>query len=180
MYALCIAFVADRALQRISVPAVRAAIPAVAAALLLLPTGGYLLTHGQKGQLQANDVYYLPLTYLQQEQISWIQHNVPPGARIISDDDIWVALHDGHPSYPYDVSHYNAVGDPVVRDKEFGGGKWQDIDYIVMSNDMRRAMMVNNAGGQENWILNALNHHSAEVWHAGRGNLQLQIYKVQK
>ena len=180
MYALCIGLVADRALRRISVPAVRIAIPAVAAALLLLPTGGYLLTHGQKGQLQASDVYYLPLTYLQQEQVSWIQHNVPPGARIISDDDIWVALHDGHPSYPYDVSHYNAVGDPVVRDKEFGGGKWQDIDYIVMSNDMRRAMMVNNAGGQENWILDALDHHSAEVWHAGRGNLQLQIYKVQK
>jgi 4-amino-4-deoxy-L-arabinose transferase-like glycosyltransferase len=180
MYALCIAFVADRALQRISVPAVRAAIPALAAALLLLPTGGYLLTHGQKGQLQANDVYYLPLTYLQQEQISWIQHNVPAGARIISDDDIWVALHDGHPSYPYDVSHYNAVGNPVVRDKEFGGGKWQDIDYIVMSNDMRQAMIVNNTGGQENWILNALDHHSVKVWHAGRGNLQLAIYKVQK
>lgn len=180
MYALCIALVADRALQRISVPAVRGAIMALAAALLLLPTGGYLLTHGQKGQLQAADVYFLPLTYLQQEQISWIQHNVPADARIISDDDIWVALHDGHPSYPYDVSHYNAVGDPVVRDKEFGGGKWQDIDYIVMSNDMRQAMIVNNAGGQENWILNALDNHSVKVWHAGRGNLQLAIYKVQK
>ena len=100
MYALSIAFVADRALQRIPIPFVRAAIPVLAAALLLLPAGGYLLTHGQKGQLQANDVYYLPLTYLQQEQISWIEHNVPPNARIISDDDIWVALHDGHPSYP--------------------------------------------------------------------------------
>jgi 4-amino-4-deoxy-L-arabinose transferase-like glycosyltransferase len=180
MYALCIALVADRALQRISVPAVRGAIMALAAALLLLPTGGYLLTHGQKGQLQAADVYYLPLTYLQQEQISWIQHNVPAGARIISDDDIWVALHDGHPSYPYDVSHYNAVGDPVVRDKEFGGGKWQDIDYIVMSNAMRQAIAGNNTGGQENWILNALNNHSVEVWHAGRGNIQLEIYKVRK
>ena len=180
MYALCIAFVADRALQRIPIPFVRAAIPVLAAALLLLPVGGYLLTHGQKGQLQANDVYYLPLAYLQQEQISWIQHNVPPGARIISDDDIWVALHDGHPSYPYDVSHWNAVGDPVVLNKEFGGGNWRDIDYIAMSNAMRQAMMVNNAGGQENWILNALDNHSVEVWHAGRGNLQLEIYKVQK
>ena len=49
-----------------------------------------------------------------------------------------------------------------------------------MSNDMRQAMMINNAGGQENWILNALDNHSVKVWHAGRGNLQLAIYKVQK
>ena len=180
MYALSIAFVADRALQRIPIPFVRVAIPVLAAAMLLLPAGGYLLTHGQKGQLQANDVYYLPLTYLQQEQISWIQHNVPPNAKIISDDDIWVALHDGHPSYPYDVSHWNAVGDPVVLNKEFDGGNWQDIDYIAMSNGMRQAMIVNNTGGQENWILNALDHHSVEVWHAGRGNIQVEIYKVQK
>jgi hypothetical protein len=180
MYALCIALVADRALKRISIPYIRAAIPALCAALLLLPTGGYLLTHGQQGQLQAADPYYLPLTYLQQEQISWIQHNIPPGARIVSDDDIWVALHDGHPSYPNDVSHWNAVGDPAVRNKEFGGGNWQDIDYIVMSNAMRQAMIINNAGGQENWILNALDNHSVEVWHARRGALQLEIYKIQK
>ena len=100
LYALCIALVADRALRRFRIPYVRAAITAVCAALLLLPTGGYLLTHGQKGQLQASDGYYLPLTYLQLEQISWIQHNVPANARIVSDDDIWVALHDGHPSIP--------------------------------------------------------------------------------
>jgi 4-amino-4-deoxy-L-arabinose transferase-like glycosyltransferase len=180
MYALCIALVADRALRRIRIPYVRAAIPAVCAALLLLPTGGYLLTHGQKGQLQASDVYYLPLTYLQLEQISWIQHNVPANARIVSDDDIWVALHDGHPSYPNDVSHWNAVGDPAVRNREFGGGSWQDIDYIVLSNGMRQAMIGNNAGGQENWILNALDNHSVEVWHAGRGAVQIAIYRVQK
>jgi hypothetical protein len=180
LYALCLGLVADRALQRIPIPFVRAAIPALCAAVLLLPTGGYLLTHGQKGQLQASDVYYLPLTYLQQEQISWIQRNVRPNARIISDDDIWVALHDGRQSYPYDVSHWNAVGDPTVRNHEFGGGNWQDIDYIVMSNGMRQAMMGNNAGGQENWILNALDNHSVEVWHAGRGDVQLEIYQVQK
>jgi 4-amino-4-deoxy-L-arabinose transferase-like glycosyltransferase len=180
MYALCIGLIADRALKRLPVPFFRATIPAVAAALLLLPTGGYLLTHGQKGQLQAADVYYLPLTYLQQEQLSWIQHNVASNAKIISDDDIWVALHDGHPSYPYDVSHWNAVGDPAVRNKEFGGGNWQKINYIVMSNGMKASMKGNNAGGQEDWILNALDNHSVEVWHAGRGNVQLEIYKIQK
>jgi Dolichyl-phosphate-mannose-protein mannosyltransferase len=179
MYALSIAFVADRALQRVSIPFVRVAVPALAAALLLLPTGGYLLTHGQQGQLQLSDVYYLPQTYLQQEQISWVRHNVPSDAKIISDDDIWVALHDGHPDYPYDVSHWNAVSDPPVRNKVFGGGNWQDIDYIVLSNGMKAAMIGNNTGGQENWILNALDNHSVEVWHAGRGGVQLEIYKVQ-
>jgi hypothetical protein len=177
MFALCIALVADRVLKpRLA----RFAVPVLAAALLLLPTGGYLLTHGQKGQLQAADVYYLPLTYLQQEQISWIQHNVSPDAKIISDDDIWLALHDGRPSYPHDVSHWNAVGDPNVLKREFGGGNWQDINYIVMSNGMRQAMIGNNAGGRENWILNALDNHSTEVWHAGRGNVRLEIYKINK
>jgi hypothetical protein len=47
-----------------------------------------------------------------------------------------------------------------------------------MSNGMRQAMIGNNAGGQENWILNALDNHSVEVWHAGRGDVQLEIYKV--
>jgi hypothetical protein len=72
------------------------------------------------------------------------------------------------------------VGDPTVRNHEFGGGNWQDIDYIVMSNGMRQAMTGNNAGGQENWILNALDNHSVEVWHAGRGDVQLEIYRIQK
>jgi 4-amino-4-deoxy-L-arabinose transferase-like glycosyltransferase len=179
MLALCIGLVADRALKRFPM-ALRAVIPVLGAALLLLPFGGYLITHGQKGQLQAADVYYLPLTYLQQEQIAWIRHHIPSDAKIISDDDIWLALHDGRPDYPYDVSHWNAVGDPVVRNKEFGRGNWQAIDYIVMSNGMRQAMIGNNTGGQEGWILTALDNHSTEVWHAGRGAVQLEIYKVQK
>jgi Dolichyl-phosphate-mannose-protein mannosyltransferase len=180
MYALCIGLVADRALERVASPVFRAAIPALSAALLMLPTGGYALTHGLQGQLQPADPYNVPQTFLQQEQISWIRHNVPSNAKIVSDDDIWVALHDGSPSYPHDVSHWNAVGDPNVRNQEFGGGNWQAIDYIVMSNGMRQAMILNDGGGQENWILNALDNHSVEVWHAGGGAVQLEIYKVQK
>jgi hypothetical protein len=41
-------------------------------------------------------------------------------------------------------------------------------------------MILNNAGGQENWILNALDNHSVEVWHADGGAVHLEIYKVQK
>jgi 4-amino-4-deoxy-L-arabinose transferase-like glycosyltransferase len=184
LFALNIGMVADRALKALPRPASRlavAAVPALAAALLLLPSGGgYLLTHdSQTGKLKTNDVYYLPLTYLQQEQIAWIHGHIPPTARIITDDDIWVALHDTRPSYPWAQSHWEAASDPAVRDKIFGGNG-QNIDYIVLSNGMRHAMIMNNTGGQENWILNALDNHSTEVWQASRGNVKLAIYKVEK
>ncbi len=183
LFALCIGLVADRALKSLAAPAARVAVavvPALAAALLLLPAGGYLLTHDpQTGKLKTNDVYYLPLTYLQQEQIAWTRAHIPPTARIISDDDIWVALHEGSLSYPYDQSHWEAASDPPIRNKIFGAN-WRNIDYIVLSNGMKQAMIENNTGGQENYILDALDNHSTEVWQASRGNVHLAIYKVQK
>ncbi len=41
-------------------------------------------------------------------------------------------------------------------------------------------MRLNNAadGGQESWILDALNNHSTMVWHESRGALNLYIYQV--
>jgi hypothetical protein len=41
-------------------------------------------------------------------------------------------------------------------------------------------MIENNTGGQENYILNALNNHSTKVWQASRGKVSLAIYKVQE
>jgi hypothetical protein len=92
--------------------------------------------------------------------------------------DIWVALHDVHPAFPNDESHWNAASDPQVR-IIFGGGQWQDIDYIVLSNQMMNAMKLNNTGGQEGWILNALNYHSTRVWYVQKGSVNLAIYQVQ-
>jgi hypothetical protein len=129
--------------------------------------------------LKTNDAYYLPQTYLQQEQVAWIRGHIPPTARIVIDDSIWVALHEGSPSYPYAESHFDAASDPNIRDKIFGGN-WQNIDYIVLANGMKQAMMQNNTGGQESYMLNALDHHSTEVWHASRGNVSLAIFQVQK
>jgi hypothetical protein len=120
---------------------------------------------------------------MQQEEIAWVRHNIPTTARIVSDDDIWVALHDVKPVYPYDQSHWNAATDPQVRKNIFGGGNWEDIDYIVMSNGMRDAMYLNNGGqnnvrGPEAYIINALNNHSSQVWKVHRGNVTLYIYKI--
>ena len=182
LYALNIGLVADRASKRFPQWATRVG-PACVAALLMLPVvpgGRYLIVHGQRtGQLQAADVYYLPLTYLQQEQIAWVRQHIPPGDRVITDDDIWVDLHDVKPYYPYAQSHWNAATDPQVRTNIFGAN-WQNIDYIVLSNGMRQAMLLNNGGGEESYILNALDNHSSLVWQAGRGNVQLAIYRINK
>lgn len=180
-YALCIGLVTDRTLKSLSGRAGRFAVtvvPALAMALLLLPTGGYLLTYAPgTGKLQTSDVYYLPQTYLQQEQIDWIRDHVPSNARIVIDDSIYVALHEGDPSYPYAQSHYDIASDPPIR-KMFGNGKWQDINYIALANGMKEAMIQNNTGGQENFMLDALDYHSTLVWQASRGGVQLYIYKV--
>jgi Dolichyl-phosphate-mannose-protein mannosyltransferase len=185
LYALCIGLVADRALRSMSAPAARVALPALAAACLVflcLPNVGYFIVRGEHNGKFSNhlaDVYYLPLTYLQQEQIAWIRQHIPPTDKIITDEDIWVALHDVRPYYPYAQSHWNAASDPRVRDDIFHD-TWQDVDYIVLSNGMENAMKLNNAGGQESWILDALENHSTEVWQAGGGGVHIAIYQVQK
>jgi 4-amino-4-deoxy-L-arabinose transferase-like glycosyltransferase len=182
MFALTIGLVADRAVRSLPQSTARLAMTAATACLatfLLLPSGGYFIVHGEQGQLKLADVYYLPLTYLQHEQIAWIRSHIPANAKIITDDDIWLALHDIRPYYPFAQSHWNAASDPPIRNKIFGAN-WQNIDYIALSNGMRYAMNLNNAGGQESWILDALNNHSTEVWQASRGNVQVAIYRVQK
>jgi 4-amino-4-deoxy-L-arabinose transferase-like glycosyltransferase len=180
IFALNIGLVAGWLRQWAPVPVSKAlptAAVCAAAALMIMPSGRYMVVRGEQGQLKPNDVYYLPLTYLQREQIAWIRAHIPPTDKIIMDDDIWVSLHDTRPYYSYAESHWNAASDPRVRDKVFGAN-WRNINYIVLSNGMKHAMYLNNTGGQENWMLDALNYHSTKVWQASRGKVQLAIYRV--
>src|SRR5215813_998235 len=186
LFALNIGMVADLAMRRLPAHTAHVAKPAtvacLASALLLLPSGSYFIVngvHNHHRQLKVADVYYLPLTYLQQQQIAWVRTHIPTHARIITDEDIWVQLHDVRPYYPYAQSHWNAASDPQVRNNVFHAD-WRNIDYIVLSNGMKYAMNLNNTGGQESWILDARNYHSTKVWQASRGNVKLQIYRVQK
>jgi 4-amino-4-deoxy-L-arabinose transferase-like glycosyltransferase len=187
LYALCIALVADRIAERIPARSRRLAVPMVsgfAAALLfvpsgLLPSGGYLLKHGSRHQLQLADPYNVPLTFLQNEEIAWVRAHIPPQDHIITDEDIWTQLHDVNPTYPYAQSHWNVASDPPVR-KMFGNGNWQDIQYIVLSNGMKQAMEENNGDGMESFMLNALDYHSTEVWGITKGDVSLAIYKIQQ
>jgi 4-amino-4-deoxy-L-arabinose transferase-like glycosyltransferase len=183
LYALCIALVGDRMLKAIPIATAVPSISLLCAVLLLLPTGGYLLKHNAQGHLQLADPYHVPQTFMQNEEIAWVRQNIPTNAHIVSDDDIWVALHDVKPVFPYDQSHWNAATDPQVRNKIFGGGNWQDINYIVMSNGMKQAMQLNNgstsaSSGVEAYMLNALYYHSTIVWQVHRGNVHLFIYKI--
>jgi 4-amino-4-deoxy-L-arabinose transferase-like glycosyltransferase len=156
----------------------RAVILAVGFAALILPQGGYVLVHDQYGKVVPHDLYKLPLTTLQEQQLAFIRQHIPPNARIVMDDDLWVQLHDVAPSYVQAHSHWKASSDPAVRDKLFARN-WQNIDYIVMSNKMLLAMQQNNTDGGENYILQAL-QHAQPIWQLTRGDIGLAIYQVQK
>src|SRR6266851_1456194 len=157
----------------------RTAILAVFFAVLLLPAGGYLLVHDQFGKVVPHDLYKLPLTPLQEEQLTFIRQHIPPSAHVIMDDDLWLQLHDVAPVYPWAHSHWNASGDPAVRDKYFGGGDWHSIDYIVMSNKMLIAMQQNDTDRGEDYILLAL-QNAKPIWQLTHGGVSLAIYQVQK
>ena len=179
LFALNIGMVVDRIFKNLSPSAARVAVPVVcgcAAVLLALPTGGYLVKHGVHRNLQPADTYYVPETFMQNEQIAWIRAHIPPDATIVSDDDIWVAMHDVTPIYPYDQSHWNAASDPQIRNNLFHAN-WRNIDYIVLSNGMKHAMILNNGNGDESYILTAL-ANSTEVWSVVHGDVSLAIYKV--
>ena len=144
--------------------------------VLLLPFGGYVFVHNSSGTIVLHDLYKLPQTFMENEQIAFIRQHIPPDSRIVMDDDLWVALHDVRPYYPYANSHWKAASDPDVSIKLLHQN-WQDIDYIVMSNGMLAAMQQNGPG--EGYILEALNH-STLIWQLKRGDVTLQVWQVQK
>jgi 4-amino-4-deoxy-L-arabinose transferase-like glycosyltransferase len=148
-------------------------------AVLLLPFGGgYFLVIDEFGKVVPHDLYKLPLTDNQAEQVAFIRDHIPPDARIVMDDDIWVDLHDVRPFYKWAHSHWKVSADPDVRDKLFRKD-WHNIDYVVMSNKMLVTMQQNNGDHSYDWILEALNN-GTKVWSLDRGNVNLAIYQVRK
>ncbi len=164
------------------IPRPAAGLAAVALAGVLLvpvhPLSGYALVRDEYGKVVPHDLYKLDLTTLQDQQVAYIRRHIPPDAKLIIDDDVWAQLHDVRPYYRFAHSHWKAASDPDVRDKLFHKD-WQNVDYIVMSNKMLLAMEQNNGAGSESWIIDAI-HHSQRVWDLKRGDIELQIYQVQK
>jgi 4-amino-4-deoxy-L-arabinose transferase-like glycosyltransferase len=135
---------------------------------------GYLVSYNSDGtKILIADQYRLHQTSIQLEQLAWIRANIPPQSRLIIDDDIWVALRDGTPAYPNAQSHFKAAGDPDIRDKIFHQD-WHYVDYVVMSNKMRDALTRNN----ETWILEAIDQHGERAWQVDRGDVHLEIVKI--
>jgi 4-amino-4-deoxy-L-arabinose transferase-like glycosyltransferase len=163
-------------MKRVRTSARRAVTVGLVSAALLIP-GGYFVTRNTEQQLEAHDLYHLAVTHMQEEQIQWVRENIPPNSRIIIDDDIWTALHDREPYFPRAHSHFKAASDPDVRDRLFRRN-WRNIDYVVVSNKMRAAMERNNAGGQEQWILDAIDLHGQVVWELNRGDIHLRVYRI--
>lgn len=153
----------------------------LACAVLVFPVGranGYIFVRDEQGHIVLHDLYRLPLTEMQREQLAFVRGHIPADAKIIIDDELWVDLHDVRPYYKWAHSHWKASADPDVRDRLFGKN-WRNIDYLVLSNKMREAMELNNTGGQEDWILEAL-HHSNQIWAVEQGDIKLEVYQVIK
>ncbi len=146
-------------------------------AVPIIKPGGYAVTYDDRHRLQVLDLYRLSLTDLQDKQVAWIRAHIPPDSRMIIDDDIWVPLHDSRPAYPNAHSHWKASADPDVRDKVFHSD-WREINYVVLSNKMRPAMERNNGDGRESWVLEAIDQHGERVWQMSRGNVELEIVKI--
>jgi hypothetical protein len=172
LLALNVALVLGGWTQHMSLSARRAGTVALVGALLS-PIGGYFVVHGTRGQLQVADMYRLKLTDLQVDQLRWVEANVPRTARLIIDDDMWVPLHEA--GYRITEPHPKAAADPAIRDKVFHQD-WRNIDFIIMSNKMRQAMVLN---GGESWILDALDNHSQEVWKVSYGDIGLSVQRVE-
>lgn len=177
--AMNLGMVADPLLKRVSTSRVaRAAIVGALCAVLIAPIGGYLLVRDQYGKVVPHDIYKLNLTGLQQQQYQYIRLHIPPDARVIMDEEFWVDLHGVPPYYPNAHSHFEAVGDPAIRDKVFKKS-WENVDYIVMSNKMRVTMQQQNTNGQYDWIFDTLGNHATRVWMLQRGDIELEIWQVQ-
>lgn len=145
---------------------------------LALP-GGYLIKYNDAHtHLQMADQYRLKMTSLQQKQLEWVRANIPPDSYMIIDDDMWTSLRDVKPVYPNAHPHWKASSDPDVRDKVFHSD-WRRLNYVVMSNRMRQAMEENNGGGEESWILQAIDQHGRTVWQLSKGNVELSIVKIE-
>jgi 4-amino-4-deoxy-L-arabinose transferase-like glycosyltransferase len=146
--------------------------------LALHPGLGYVLVIDEFGKIVPHDVYKLSLTDSQAHQVAFIRQNVPPDAKLVTDDDIWADLHDVRPFYKWAHSYSKAARDPDVRDKLFGKD-WRNVDYIAVSNKMRDAMTLDNGDGSEDWIFAGLDH-SQQVWSEERGDVKFEVYRVTK
>ena len=125
----------------------------------------------------SQDHYTLNLVQVQAQQLQYIRQNVPAGAVMIVDDDLWVDLHEPagkYPVYPKAHSHWKVAGDPEIRDKLLGND-WRRVDYVIMSNKMLEVVQREN----ETLVLEAF-RHSRPLARFEKGDVLVEVRKVDK
>jgi hypothetical protein len=129
--------------------------------------------------VQSYDHYTLNLTQLQVQQVNYIRRNIPSDAVLLTDDDIWVDLHEparGHPVYQNAHSHWKIASDPDIRDRLLQGD-WHNIDYLIMSNKLDEEFRRQYT--DKDLPVQAL-QNSDVIWTLQKGDVHLEIRKVRK
>lgn len=160
--ALNIGMVTDRLLRHLGVLGILGFVVAAAAIAFLAVRGSH-------------DHYTLNLTQVQAKQLAYIRQNLPPDARMVIDDDLWVDLHEARgrtPVFRNAHSHWKVVGDPAIRDEIFEGD-WRNIDYLIMSNKLYETFQIEG----EQLVLDAYAHSDlVAFWE--KGNVRVEVRKV--
>jgi hypothetical protein len=141
----------------------------VATAVLLALTGAFLA--------QSHDEYFVDQTRLQVDQLRFVQQTIPADAMILTDDDIWVDLHEprgNDPVYPKAHSHWKIAADPAISGTLLQNN-WQNLDYLIMSNQLHHIFELNN----ETMALTAYDH-SRLLARFEEGDVSLEVRQVIK
>jgi hypothetical protein len=141
----------------------------VATAVLLALTGAFLA--------QSHDEYFVDQTRLQVDQLKFVQQTVPSDATILTDDDLWVDLHEPHgddPVYPKAHSHWKIAADPAISSSLLQNN-WQNLDYLIMSNQLHHIFELNG----ETMALTAYDH-SRLLARFEEGDVSLEVRQVIK
>jgi hypothetical protein len=125
----------------------------------------------------ARDFYIIDQTKLQEEQLAWVRANIPPSAILVTDDDVWVDLHEpggAGPIYPRAHSHWKVAQDPAVQVQALHND-WRSVDYLIMSNKL----LTTFHQGDETLPLE-IYANSRMVAAFADGDVELQVRKVVK
>ena len=125
----------------------------------------------------SRDHYTLNVTRDQSLQLQFVRDNIPPSAKLVVDDDLWVDLHERNgqqPMFPYAHSHWKVSGDPEIREQLLGND-WRNIDYLILSDDLPDTIQREN----EQIVLDAL-RNSRVIAQFEQGDILLQVRQVNK
>ncbi len=124
---------------------------------------------------QQRDIFDLDLTTIQRQALAWVQEHVPPGAQLMTDDDLWVDLRGGQPGqprFPGTHSHWQVANDPAVY-RDLFHEDWKLIDYLVLTPGLEEVL-----ARSPNSLAYQAYENSTPVASFSVGNAEVEIRKV--